>query len=145
VPLRKSGLLLLVAATAAAAQNHFPATPGEWEVTTSMSGQQPMKLLFCLNDEMWVKSLTQNPACTIQQLSVTSSGISYNMNCPAESFQMKGSVNLAFDGQTHMTGKGSFDITLNGNTTHSNTQVDYRWKQSACSPNDMNIRQHPAH
>jgi hypothetical protein len=139
-----SALLLLLSSSAASAQ-HFPLKQGEWEGKTSAAGQQPMTLLFCFNDEMWVKGLTQNPACSITQLSVTGSGASYNVNCPMKSVQMKGSVSLTFDGLTHMSGKGSFDTTVNGNASHMDTQVDYVWKQSACSPNDMNMRQHPAH
>jgi hypothetical protein len=147
MPLRNLAAISLVSlfASVASAQ-HFPLKPGEWEMTsTPAPGQPPMTLLFCFNDEMWTKGLSQNPGCTIQNLSVNAAGASYNVDCPMRTFQMKGTVTLSFDGITHMTGKGSLDFTVNGKTTHSNTQSDYRWKQSTCSPEDMNLRPHPAH
>jgi hypothetical protein len=101
-------------------------------------------LLF-LNDDMWTKGLSENPGCTVQNLSVTATGASYNVDCPLRTFQMKGTVDFFFDGMTHMAGKGSLDLNFNGKTTHSNTQSDYHWKQSACSPDDINLRQHAAH
>jgi hypothetical protein len=94
---------------------------------------------------MWTKGLSENPGCTVQNLSVTATGASYNVDCPLRTFQMKGTVDFFFDGMTHMAGKGSLDLNFNGKTTHSNTQSDYHWKQSACSPDDINLRQHAAH
>lgn len=141
-----AAITLVSLLTSVASAQHFPLKPGEWEMTPTSStpGQPPMKLLFCFNDEMWTKGLTQAPGCTVQNLSVNATGASYNVDCPLTSFHMKGTVNLSFDGMTHMTGKGSLDFTVNGKTTHSNTQSAYHWKQSACSPEDLNLR-HPAH
>jgi hypothetical protein len=119
------------------AQQKFPLRPGEWAFTSPGTGSDPM--LFCLNDEMWQKALTQNPVCTIQELKVTSGSITYSMNCPAKSFQMKGTGTLTFDGMEHMTGKGVVDITVNGKTTSSPSTGDYRWKRSQCGPEDMNM------
>jgi Protein of unknown function (DUF3617) len=130
--------LSIVAWTAGAsclAQQKFPLRPGEWTLTTP--GLDPM--LFCLNDEMWQKALTQNPVCTIQELKVTSGGITYSMNCPAKSFQMKGTVTMTFDGMEHMIGKALIDMTVNGKTTSTPTSQDYRWKSSKCSADDMNM------
>jgi hypothetical protein len=138
----------LLAATASA--QHFPLKPGEWEVSTTATtaatpDQSPTTVLFCFTDDSWTKALSQNPSCTIQNLSVTATGASYNVDCPFKTMQMKGTVSLSFDGMTHMTGKGSLDFTVNGKTTHSDSHTDYHWKQSQCSPNDMNLRQHAAH
>jgi hypothetical protein len=59
--------------------------------------------------------------------------------------QIKGTVKLTFDGMTHMTATGSIDTAFNGKVIHSDTQTDYRWKGSACSPNDASLRQDKAH
>jgi hypothetical protein len=133
--------------TMAASAQHFPLKQGEWEMTSTPTtpGQPPMTLLFCFSDAEWVKGLSQNPSCTIQNLSVTSADMSYNVDCPLRTMQMKGTVRLIFDGMTHMTGKSSLDFTVNGKTTHTNPQTEYHWKQAECSPNDMNLRPHPAH
>jgi hypothetical protein len=132
-------VIAVTAGVACSAQQKFPLRPGEWVLTTPAMPNDSM--LFCLNDEMWQKALTQNPVCTIQQLSVTPGSISYFMNCPAKSFQMKGKVTLTFDGMEHMTGKALFDTTVNGKTTTAAPySTDYRWKGSQCSPADVNMR-----
>jgi hypothetical protein len=118
----------------------FPLRPGEWEAVNQ--GQDPTPILYCLNDEMWQKGLTQNPSCTIKQLNITSGGASYSIDCPFKSFQMKGDVTLTFDGMEHMTSKGNFVATVNGQSTTHAAAVDYRWKNPQCSPNDMNMRSH---
>jgi hypothetical protein len=89
---------------------------------------------------LWTKALTQDPLCTVTQLSVTSSGASYHMDCQMKVFQMKGNIEMSFDGMEHMTAKGLIDLTLNGKTTSSVTHSDYRWKAASCNPNDMNLR-----
>jgi Protein of unknown function (DUF3617) len=119
------------------AQQKFPLRPGEWALTSPDGGSDPM--MFCLNDEMWQKALTRNPVCTIQELKITSGGITYFMNCPTKSFQMKGSVTLTFDGMEHMTGKALLDTTVNGKTTTGSSLTDYRWRNSKCGPNDINL------
>jgi uncharacterized protein DUF3617 len=133
-----SGMIALFAAASCSAQHKFPLRPGEWAMTSPDSGS--ITLLFCLNDEMWEKALTQNPICTVQQFSMTMSGASYYLNCPAKSFQMKGPVTLTFDGLQHMVGKAVIDMTIGGKTTTSTTVSDYRWKGATCSPDDMNMR-----
>ncbi len=137
------GIIVLTASVVSSAQQHFPLRSGEWEATSpsAMPNQPPTVLLYCLNDQLWTKALTQNPSCSITQLSVTLTGASYLMNCPMKVFLMKGNVNLSFDGMTHMVGKGSVDIIYNGKTTHYDSQTDYRWKGSTCDPNtDMNLK-----
>ena len=121
------------------AQHKFPLRPGEWVMTSPDMGSTTF--LYCLNDEMWEKALTQSPVCTVQQLAVTASGASYYMNCPTKSFQMKGPVTLTFDGPQHMTGKAVLDVTVSGKTTTSTSLTDYHWKDATCSPDDMNM--HP--
>lgn len=137
------GGFVLMATAVSSAQQKFPLRSGEWETTTpsGMADQAPTVLVYCLNDELWTKSLTQDPACSIQQLRVSSSGASYIMDCQMKVFQMKGTVTMTFDGMQHMTSKGSIDLTLNGKTTHSVTQTDYRWKGPTCNPStDMNLK-----
>lgn len=136
-------LIALMATTASSAQQKFPLRSGEWEATTSSSlpNQAPMVLPYCLNDELWTKALTQNPSCSITQFSVSLTGTSYFMDCPMKSFQMKGKVVMTFDGMSHMTAKGSFDMTLKGKVTHSDSQTDYRFKGPTCNPNtDLNLK-----
>jgi len=138
------GVAVLMAAAVCSAQQKFPRLPGEWTTTTTssaMAGQEPTVMLYCLNDELWTRSLTQDKSCTVTQLNVTTSGISYNISCEMKTFQMKGKVDISFDGMTHMAGTGSFDMTMNGKTTHSTSQTDYRWKGATCDPNkDMNLK-----
>jgi hypothetical protein len=131
------GVVAWTASVACHAQQKIPLRPGEWALTSPETGSDAM--LFCLNNEMWQKALKQNPVCTIQELKVTSGGVTYSLDCPAKSFQMKGTVALTFDGMEHMTGKALIDMTVNGKTTSAPSSQDYRWKRSECSPNDMNM------
>jgi hypothetical protein len=136
-------LIALMATAVSSAQQKFPLRAGEWETSTSVAGSsdKPTELLYCLNDELWTKALTQNPSCSVTQLSVTLVGASYSMDCPMKAFQMKGKVAMSFDGMSHMTAKGSFDMTVNGKVTHSESLSDYRWKGPTCNPNtDMNLK-----
>jgi hypothetical protein len=57
-----------------------------------------------------------------------------------KAFQMKGKVDMTFDGMEHMVAKGQIDITMNGKTTSSSSLADYRWKGATCSPNDANLK-----
>jgi hypothetical protein len=137
------GVILLAATAVASAQTKFPMHAGEWETTTpsTLPNQPPMVLPYCLNDELWTKALTQNPACSIQRLSVTSTGASYFIDCPMKGFQMKGPVDIKFDGMTHMVGKGSFDMVIDGKASHMDSQTDYRWKGPTCNPDkDVNLK-----
>lgn len=104
-----------------------------------------MVFLYCLNDQLWQKALTQNPSCKIDMISITSHGANYSLDCPNPVMHLRGKVQLIFDGMTHMTGNGQVDITANGNTTHSTSRIDYHWKSSTCGPNDMNLRQTRPH
>lgn len=134
--------IALMGAAAASAQQKFPLRSGEWAVTTSVAGSDdaPTPLLYCFNDEIWQKALTQDPLCSVQQFNLTSSGASYALSCSSKFFQMAGHVILTFDGMEHMTAKGKIDMTMSGKTTTSLTQSDYHWKGGTCSPNDMNLR-----
>ena len=130
-----------IATAACSAQQKFPLRHGEWEATTASEGQKDSLVLhYCMNDQTWMKALTQNPVCTLQQLNYSSRGASYNVDCPAKSFQMKGRVDLNFVAMEHMTAKGAFDMTVNGKTSQVVSTVDYRWKAAACNPNDINLR-----
>lgn len=128
---------ILATGVCCSAQQKFPLRPGEWALITTDAGAEPM--MFCLNDEMWRKALTQNPVCSIHELNVTSGGITYSMDCPTKTLQVKGKVILTFDGMEHMIGKARLDMSLNGNTTASSTS-DYRWKSPRCGPDDINMR-----
>ena len=135
--------LALLAAVSCSAQQKFPLRAGEWEakVTDSSAAGTPMTLKYCLNDELWTKALSRT-SCSIQQLQVTPIGASYNLDCSMKSIQVKGKIEMSFDGMEHMTAKGTIDTVVNGNTTSSVSHVDYRWKAAVCSPDDMNLR-HP--
>jgi hypothetical protein len=136
------GVMVLLATAVSPAQQRFPLRSGEWAstLTSTTAGEEPTVLLYCLNDELWTKALMQDPLCTVTQLSVTSSGATYNMDCKMKVMQMKGKVEMNFDGMEHMTAKGFINLTLNGKTTSSVTYADYRWKGGSCSPRDLNLR-----
>ena len=128
--------------TTASAQQKFPLRSGEWEATIpdpTGPNKAPIVMLYCLNDELWTKALS-NPSCQLQQFNLTSSGASYNLDCTMRSIQMKGSVKVSFDGMTHLISTGSFDTIANGKTTHMDSKADYRWKGPTCNPSaDMNL------
>jgi hypothetical protein len=106
---------------------------------------QPMVLRLCLNDELWLKAFSRNPSCSVQQLSFSPTRATYSMDCPMKAFQMKGKVDVSFDGLEHMTARSSMDMTFNGATTHLDSLMDYRYKGPACSPNDVNLKQELPH
>ncbi len=142
------GVLSLTAFASASAQQKFPMRAGEWTATMAdpTPNQPPVVLLYCLNDEMWTKALTQDPTCSVSQLSVTLAGASYNLSCPGKTFQMTGRVNMTFDGKTHIVAKASLDMTLSGKTTHLTSQTDFRWTAVECNPKtDMNLRDFKKH
>ena len=136
------GVMAVVAIQVCSAQSKFPLRSGEWEAKMSVPGSpdSSMTMLYCLNDALWQKALTQDPLCSIQQLAITSSGGSYSLDCESKSFQMKGKVNMVFDGLEHMTAKGQVDITMGGKTTSSTTVAEYHWKGASCSPDDANLK-----
>jgi hypothetical protein len=138
------GAIIMMTTAVSSAQQHFPLRSGEWAATVpdpTGPNKAPFVILYCLNDELWTKALTQNPSCSISQFNVTSSGGSYFLSCPMKAFQMKGSVKLTFDGMTHMIANASLDMTTNGKTTHTDSTSDYRWKGPTCNPNtDMNLK-----
>ena len=141
-------LIALFATAACTAQQKFPERPGEWTFTTqdptSATGA-PMTLLFCLNDELWTKALVGNPACTISQMTIHGSGGSYSFDCPTKSFENKGNAKLTFDGATHIVSKAGIDTSMNGKTTHMESNSDFRWKGPACNPSvDLNLKSHSA-
>ncbi len=139
--------VVLMATSFCSAQQKFPLRSGEWAATMSVPGSKdaPMVLLYCLNDEMWLNALNQTPNCTIQQFNMTSTGASYTLDCDMKIYRMNGKVQMTFDGMQHMTANSSFDMTMNGTITHPTSQVDFRWKNATCSPNDMNLRAKKTH
>ena len=138
------GVIVLLATTVSSAQQKFPLTPGEWTLTgpNTAQGQPPVVLTYCLNDATWAKTLERNHSCNLTNYAATYTGITYNMSCSMNNFQMKGRVSIVFDGMTHMVGQGSFTMdSLKGGVTHSDTQTDYRWKGPTCDPNtDVNLK-----
>ena len=136
------GVTTLAAIQVCSAQDKFPLRSGEWEAKMSAPGSpsSSVSMLYCLNDALWQKSLTQDPQCSIQHLAITSSGGTYAIDCEMKAFQMKGKVDMTFDGMEHMIAKGHIDITMNGKTTRSSSVADYRWKGATCSPNDANLK-----
>ncbi len=133
---------VFMATSFCSAQQRFPLRPGEWVATMSVVNAQDTttELPYCLNDETWQKAFNQMPSCTIQNFNVTSTSASYTLDCDMKIYRMSGNVVMTFDGMEHMTGKGAIDMTMNGNTTHSISITDFRWKSPTCSPNDMNLR-----
>jgi hypothetical protein len=141
---RRAALAFVVAGVSAVccAQQKFPLHAGEWEISTSFTGStKPIVLRVCLNDELWTKALTQTNTCSVQNLSVSAKGLSYEMDCPSKTFDMKGKVDLTFEGKDHMSGRAAVDTTMNGSTSSSITVVDYRWKSTNCGPDDVNMKQ----
>jgi len=136
------GALAVVAIQVCSAQSKFPLRSGEWEADMSVPGSpgSSVTMLYCLNDALWQKALTQDPLCSVQQLAITSSGGSYSLDCESKSFQMKGKVEMVFDGLEHMTANGKVDITMGGKTTSSTSVAEYHWKGATCSPDDANLK-----
>jgi len=137
------GAVVLLGTSVASAQQKFPLRPGEWEASISADASKvpPKVILLCLNNELWLKAMSQNPACSMQQLSYSSKGTSYSMDCPLQTVQMSGKVYVSFLGMEHMTARATMDITLNGVTSHSKIYVDYRYKGATCGPGDVNLQQ----
>ena len=134
-----AGLLMLVAAGVCADPHGFPLRPGDWEISTTPGvNGEPLVTRLCFTNETWLRGLTQNPSCKIEDISVTSKGMHYVVNCAMRTIEMKGPVDITFDGMEHMTGKASLSMTRNGKTTTSESASDYRWKQDACTSADLN-------
>jgi hypothetical protein len=131
---------VMAAAKNTTAQQKFPLRPGEWTATMKLDPSlPPSTILYCLNDDLWNKSLTQNGTCTVTQLSQTSSGMSYVSNCTMSGAQIKSTVQMTFDGMQHMTSTGATELTMGGKTTKSSVNIDYRWKGATCTPSDKNL------
>jgi hypothetical protein len=143
------GAIVLMTTAVVSAQQHFPLRSGEWAASVpdpSGPNKAPFVMLYCLNDELWTKALTQNPSCSISQFNVAFGGGSYYLTCTMKTVQMKGNVKLTFDGMTHMVANASLDTTAGGKTTHTDSTSDYRWKGPTCNPNtDMNLKFNHAH
>jgi hypothetical protein len=143
------GAIALMATAGLSAQQKFPLRSGEWTATipdTSGPNKAPFVMLYCLNDELWTKALAKMTSCSITHLDVTPIGASYDLDCPMKTVQMKGKVAMRFDGMSHMTAKGSFDMTMNGKVSHTDSQTDYHWKGPTCNPTtDMNLKFSHAH
>ena len=137
-----AGVLVFVVGGSSRAEQRFPGRPGDWEVTTKSDAlpDLPMVQHYCLTDETWAKALTQNPICKIQELSVTSKGVHYTLDCESKTFRMTGPVDITFDGVEHMTGKSTVTTTSRGKTTQSISVTDYRWKGPACTDADINMK-----
>ncbi|MGD0732106.1 MAG: DUF3617 family protein [Terracidiphilus sp.] len=136
------GLIVLGATGLAPAQQKFPLRPGEWvaRITTAGAKTAPMVLRLCLNDESWLKTFARNPSCSVEQLTFSSKGATYSLDCPLNSFQMKGTVDVTFEGPQHMVARSSMDMTMGGSTAHSVSVLDYRYKGPTCSPDDVNLK-----
>jgi hypothetical protein len=143
VKLAVLGVFALMATAVCSAQQKFPLRSGEWTSTTPdpTGTGTPFVMLFCLNDDLWVKAFVHNPSCSLKNLNITSSGGSYDMDCPGKAFQMKGTIKMTFDGMTHMTATASLDMTANGKTTHTDSTSDWHWKGATCDASaDINLR-----
>jgi hypothetical protein len=133
--------IVAIACPCCAQQQKFPLTPGEWEVATTMvGGKEPIVLRVCLNDDLWTKALAPNPKCSIDDLNVTEKGVSYVADCPGSNYELKSTVEITFDGKSHMTAKGTTDLTSNGQTSTMKSHAEYRWTGPACNPNDVNLK-----
>jgi len=137
-----SAMLLCGSAVCGGQQNQqqkFPLRQGEWEISIPLGGS-PVVLQVCLNDELWTKALTQNPSCSIQDLTVTASAVTYSVDCPSPTVEMKGKVQMTFDGKEHMVAKSNVQISRGGQVSTTTQTIDYRWKAAACNPNDLNLQ-----
>ena len=137
------GAIVCMAADVSSAQQKFPMQSGEWTATLSVIAPngKPSVLLYCLTDETWDRALIHNPSCTTENLTITSSGESFVVNCQNVAVESKATVSIAFDGRQHMVTKDSVDTTANGRTTNKSHSADYRWKGPTCDPNaDMNLK-----
>lgn len=121
------------------AQQKFPLHQGEWEVSIPI-GASPVVLRVCLNDELWTKALTQNPSCSIEDLNVTGKAVTYAVDCPSPTVEMKGKVEMTFDGKEHMIARSNVQISRSGQISNATQTIDYRWKAAVCSPDDLNIK-----
>ena len=125
------------------AQQKFPMQQGEWSATLpgNAPNSKPTVLLYCLTDETWDKTLVHNASCSTQNLVITASGASFVEDCHHGAIENKATVSIAFDGKQHMVTKDSVDTTMNGQTTHRDYSVDYRWKGPTCNPDaDLNLK-----
>jgi hypothetical protein len=126
------------------AQEKFPLKPGEWTRNLKVAGAPNGRVIpYCLNDEYWMKAFNQSLGCTVKQLGATPAGMVLSVECQNAIRQVKGTVQLTYDGMEHMTEKSTFQLTTNGNTNKVETVTDWRWKGPTCGPADINTRALP--
>ena len=120
----------------------FPMRSGVWDATVSASNANiaPMKIQYCLNDATWAKALSMNKACKMDRLSVGVGGLHYYLRCKTVDREMKGPVQLSFDGKEHMTQKASMELTTQGHSINAISTVDYRWKSATCTGKESNMK-----
>jgi Protein of unknown function (DUF3617) len=129
-------------AAAGSAQQKFPLKPGEWTMSTPdpTDPSHPVELNLCLTDATWASALSKSASCVVSNLKTTASGLSYSFACTGKQMQISGSGTWTYDGMEHIIAKATSTMTMGGKTMTSTSPGDYRWKASACSPNDMNLR-----
>jgi hypothetical protein len=131
----------LLSAAASHAQK-FPLRQGEWTITTPdpSDASHPFVLNYCMNDQTWEHTLSKSSGCTVSDLSMTATGLSYSLSCQEHTMQMTGKGVWTFDGMEHIAAKTVMTITMNGKTNTVTSQGDFRWKGATCNPNDINLR-----
>jgi hypothetical protein len=134
--------LILLPAAAGWAQQKFPLKHGEWTMTTPdpTDPSHPFVMNFCMNDEAWSRALSTKNTCTVANVNMTGSGLTYEVTCSSPRISMTGKGEWTFDGMEHIAAKSTMTMTMNGNTKSVTSQGDFRWKASSCDPNDVNLR-----
>ena len=133
---------VLLSASTGWTQQKFPLRQGEWTMTTPdpTNPSQPLTLNICMNDQAWSRAVTPNSICAVSNLNITASGLTYSFTCKGSTLQMSGTGNWKFDGMEHIAATAVTNYTIGGKPTTQATKGDYRWKQTACNPNDVNLR-----
>ena len=124
--------------SACAAQS-FPGRSGHWDATAKSTGQEPMPMAFCLNDDTWKRAVFANKSCTVSPISTTLNSSTYHLDCNVGGMTMKGDTTLRFDGKQHMTSSAKFDMVMQGKPSTVESTVDYHWTSSSCTGNEMNM------
>jgi hypothetical protein len=132
-------LALCTAVSSAAQAQSFPGRSGHWDATVKSSGQEPMTLNFCMNDDTWKRAMFTNKSCTVSQTGSTLNSSSYHLDCTMHTMTMKGDTTIHFDGKEHMTSTSKFDMTMKGKPSTVESTVDYNWKSSSCTGNEVNL------
>lgn len=135
------GCLLLGAI--GSAQNKFPLRDGEWEATTQVPGSGNMNQLFCFNDESWMKAMSSRKGCAMQDLTVTSKGAHFVVDCGSKT-KMRIPIDITFDGREHMVAKAHLSMDIQGKMTDFDTSTEYHFKNAACdATRDVNLMPRP--